>query len=66
MILERFQRHLVSFDCARGGGISTYPSIIDAQLERAITEVMALHGQHPPAKPDFGPALPRGRDAYVE
>jgi len=160
MILERFQRHLVSFDRARGGGISTYPyrvlngpfvvltnefagsdgdifpaavqleglapvigvrswggvvgirgdkrlvdggfltqpefawwdpvqgwdlenrgvepdievqnlpqelaSGIDAQLERAITEVMALHGQHPPIRPDFGPARPRGRDAYIE
>ena len=31
-----------------------------------LTEVMALHGQRPPIKPDFGPARPRGRDAYVE
>jgi len=160
MILERFRRHLVSFDRARGGGISTYPYRVlngpfvvltnefagsdgdifpaavqleelapvigvrswggvvgirgdkrlvdggfltqpefawwdpvqgwdlenrgvepdievqnlpqelargvDSQLERAITEVMALHGQRPPIKPDFGPARPRGREAYIE
>jgi tricorn protease len=160
MILERFNRHLVSFDRSRGGGISTYPyrvlngpfvvmtnefagsdgdifpaavqleglapiigmrswggvvgirgdkrlvdggfltqpefawwdpvqgwdlenrgvepdievqnmpqelaQGIDAQLDRAITEVMALHGQRPPVKPDFGPVRPRGRDAYAE
>jgi tricorn protease len=39
---------------------------IDAQLDRGITEVMKLHGQKPPIKPDFGPARPRNREAYKE
>jgi tricorn protease len=37
---------------------------IDAQLDRGIREVMRLHAEHPPIKPGFGPARPRGRDAY--
>ncbi len=37
---------------------------IDAQLARAIDEVMRLHEERPPLKPDFGPARPRGRDDY--
>ncbi len=37
---------------------------IDAQLDRAIEEVMRLHREHPPDKPDFGPAPDRSRRAY--
>jgi len=37
---------------------------IDAQLLRAIEEVMRLHAERPPLKPEFGPARPRGREDY--
>ena len=37
---------------------------IDAQLDRAIQEVLQLHAEDPPLKPDFGPVQPRGREAY--
>jgi tricorn protease len=37
---------------------------IDAQLERAITEVMKLHQEQPPVKPQFGPVRQRTRDAF--
>ena len=37
---------------------------IDAQLDRAIAEVMALHAQHPPLKPAFGPVKAKSRAAY--
>lgn len=160
MILERFRRHLVSFDRARGGGISTYPYRvlngpfvvitnefagsdgdifpmavqleglapvigmrswggvvgiradkllvdggiltqpefawwdpkqgwdlenrgvvpdielqnlpqdlargIDAQLDRAIREVLQLHREHPPVPPAFGPVRDRSRKAFRE
>jgi tricorn protease len=36
----------------------------DAQLDRAIQEVMSLHAAHPPLAPDFGPAPDRSRKAY--
>jgi tricorn protease len=39
---------------------------VDAQLNRAIAEVMKLHEQHPPVKPKFGPVRPRGRDAFTQ
>jgi hypothetical protein len=37
---------------------------VDAQLERAIDEVLALHQTHPPVKPDYGPVRLRGRQAF--
>jgi hypothetical protein len=37
---------------------------VDAQLERGIEEVMRLHEENPPEKPDFGPAPDRSRRAY--
>jgi tricorn protease len=37
---------------------------VDAQLDRAIEEVLRLHAEDPPLKPTFGPVPPRGRDAY--
>ena len=36
----------------------------DAQLERAIDEVLRLHAEDPPLDPDFGPVPPRGREGY--
>jgi tricorn protease len=39
---------------------------VDAQLDRGIEEVMRLHAEEPPVKPDFGPARPRGREDYRE
>jgi tricorn protease len=39
---------------------------VDAQLDRAISEVLSLHQKHPPIKPDFGPANPKTRDAYKQ
>jgi tricorn protease len=160
MIVERFRRHLVSFDRSRAGGISTYPNRVlngpfvvltnqfagsdgdifpmvvqleklapvigmrtwggvvgirgdkplvdggmltqpefawwdpgqgwslenrgvipdieienqpqdlakgkDAQLDRAIEEVMKLHEAHPPVVPKFGPVRDRTRAVYLE
>jgi tricorn protease len=37
---------------------------VDRQLERAIEEVMRLHREDPPKRPDFGPVRPRGRQHY--
>jgi tricorn protease len=37
---------------------------IDAQLDRAIAEVMVLHAQRPPIVPAFGPVKPKSRAAY--
>jgi tricorn protease len=37
---------------------------IDAQLDRAIAEVMALHTKTPPLKPAFGPVKSKSRAAY--
>jgi tricorn protease len=37
---------------------------IDAQLDRGIEEVMRLHAENPPVKPEFGPARERGREDY--
>ncbi len=37
---------------------------IDAQLDRAIEEVLRLRAARPPLKPDFGPAPDRSRAAY--
>jgi len=37
---------------------------IDAQLDRAIAEVMKLRDQHPPVKPAFDPAKDRSRKAF--
>jgi tricorn protease len=39
---------------------------IDAQLDRAISEVMKLHQEHPPVVPDFGPVRDRSRPAYTK
>jgi tricorn protease len=39
---------------------------IDAQLDRAIQEVLRLHEEQPPLRPEFGPVRPRGREAYRE
>jgi len=158
MIVQRFKRHIVSFDRARGGGISTYPYRVlngpfvvltnefagsdgdifpmaiqlenlapvigmrswggvvgirgdkrlvdgalltqpeyawwdpkqgwslenrgvepdievqnepqelargvDAQLDRAIAEVLNLHRERPPVKPEFGPVQPKNREAF--
>ena len=38
----------------------------DAQLDRAIEEVLRLHAEHPPVKPVFGPVRRRTREAYRE
>jgi tricorn protease len=37
---------------------------IDSQLDRAIAEVVRLHGENPPVEPDFGPVRPRSRTDY--
>ena len=39
---------------------------VDAQLDRAIREVLRLHEEQPPLRPDLGPVPPRGREAYRE
>ena len=36
----------------------------DAQIDRGIVEVMRLHGEKPPLRPEFGPARARTRDAF--
>ncbi len=38
----------------------------DAQLDRAIEEVLRLRAEHPPVKPEFGPVRRRTREAYRE
>jgi tricorn protease len=37
---------------------------VDAQLDRAVAEVLRLHAERPPVEPDYGPARPRSRRAY--
>ncbi|MBN1826905.1 MAG: PD40 domain-containing protein [Candidatus Eisenbacteria bacterium] len=37
---------------------------VDAQLDRAIQEVLRLHAEHPPVKPEFGPAPDYSREAF--
>lgn len=37
---------------------------IDAQLDRGVQEVLRLHREHPPVKPEFGPAPNHSRKAY--
>jgi tricorn protease len=37
---------------------------MDAQLDRGIEEVLRLHAEKPPMKPDFGPSPDRSRKAY--
>jgi len=37
---------------------------VDAQLERGIEEVLRLHRERPPQRPEFGPAPDRSRRAY--
>jgi tricorn protease len=37
---------------------------IDAQLDRGIAEVMKLHAENPPIKPEFGPVRDRSRKAF--
>jgi tricorn protease len=37
---------------------------IDAQLNRGIEELVDLHRQDPPVRPDFGPVRDRSRKAY--
>jgi tricorn protease len=37
----------------------------DAQLDRGIAEVMKLHRQEPPVKPQFGPAPDKSRGGYA-
>jgi tricorn protease len=39
---------------------------VDAQLDRAIEEVLKLHRERPPVKPEFGPVRPRTREAFWE
>ncbi|HET9234365.1 MAG TPA: S41 family peptidase, partial [Candidatus Eisenbacteria bacterium] len=39
---------------------------VDAQLDRAIEEVMKLHKANPPIVPKFGPVRNRSREAYLE
>jgi len=36
----------------------------DAQLDRAIEEVLRLRAEHPPLQPEFGPVRPRTRESY--
>jgi tricorn protease len=36
----------------------------DAQLDRAIAEVLRLHAAHPPLRPDFGPPRDRSREGF--
>jgi tricorn protease len=36
----------------------------DAQLDRAVAELLRLGEAHPPVEPEFGPARPRSRDEY--
>jgi tricorn protease len=38
----------------------------DAQLDRGIAEVLQLHAEQPPVKPEFGPVRERTRDAFRE
>jgi tricorn protease len=37
---------------------------VDAQLDRAIQELMRLHAEKPPQKPEWKPAPDHSRDAY--
>ncbi len=37
---------------------------VDAQLDRGIDEVLKLHAQRPPIKPQFGPIRPRDRKSF--
>ena len=37
---------------------------VDAQLDRGIEEVLRLQAERPPLEPRFGPARPRGREAF--
>jgi tricorn protease len=37
---------------------------IDSQLDRGIAEVLKLHEENPPLKPEFGPVRDRSRKAY--
>ncbi len=37
---------------------------VDAQLDRAIAELVRLHAENPPVKPEFGPAPLKTRDAF--
>ncbi len=39
---------------------------VDAQLDRGIEEVLRLHEENPPAKPDFGPSMRRSRQSYQD
>ena len=63
MILERFKRHLVSFDRARGGGISTYPYRVLNGPFVVMTNEMTLMGsktmQKTMARPQRPAALMR-------
>jgi tricorn protease len=37
---------------------------VDDQLDRGIEEVLRLHQEHPPLRPEFGPAPDKSRKAY--
>ncbi|HEX6850147.1 MAG TPA: S41 family peptidase [Candidatus Polarisedimenticolaceae bacterium] len=37
---------------------------VDAQLDRGIAEVLALHAKNPPVKPAFGPVEHKGRESF--
>lgn len=37
---------------------------LDDQLDRGIAEVLRLHQEHPPLRPEFGPAPDKSRKAY--
>jgi tricorn protease len=39
---------------------------VDAQLDRGIQEVLRLHAEEPPARPDFGPVPSRTRRAFSD
>ncbi len=39
---------------------------VDAQLDRAIEEVLRLREARPPVKPEFGPPRDRSREAYLD
>jgi tricorn protease len=39
---------------------------VDAQLDRALDEVLKLRKEHPPIEPVFGPVRDRSRDGFKQ
>lgn len=37
---------------------------VDSQLDRGIEEVLRLHRERPPIRPEFGPVRPKSREAF--